>query len=95
MDRRGSGASPDGPGHSAEREFSDVATVVEAVSTRTGQPVVLVGHSSGATYTLGAARDLPSLRALVLYEPSLGSQTPSGAIDRVEKLLAAGTMRAC
>lgn len=42
MDRRGFGASRDGPGHSAEREFSDVAVVVDAVATRTGEPVVLV-----------------------------------------------------
>ena len=90
MDRRGYGASPDGPGHSAEREFSDVATVVDAASIRTGEPVVLFGHSWGANYALGAARDLPSLRALVVYEPSLGQRSPPGSIDRVEKLLAAG-----
>src|SRR5512133_1789842 len=31
MDRRGFGGSPDAPGYSAEREFSDVAAVVNAV----------------------------------------------------------------
>src|SRR3954447_17506316 len=69
MDRRGFGASPDGPGYSAEREFTDVAAVVDAVASRTGQPVVLFGHSWGASCALGAAAHLSSLRALVLYEP--------------------------
>jgi alpha-beta hydrolase superfamily lysophospholipase len=37
MDRRGFGASPDRPGYYADREFTDVAAVVSAVATRTGQ----------------------------------------------------------
>jgi hypothetical protein len=32
----------------------------------------------------------PSLRALVLYEPSLGLRYPPGAIDRIEERVAAG-----
>ena len=91
MDRRGLGASPDGPGYSAEREFGDVAAVVDAVASRTGEPVVLFGHSWGADCALGAASQLPSLRALVLFEPSLGLQVTSPAfIDRLEERLAAG-----
>src|SRR5919199_2492603 len=90
MDRRGFGASPDGPGYSAEREFTDVAAVVGAVATRTGQPGMLFGHSWGASCALCAAPDLPSLRALVLYEPSLGLRYPPGWIDRIEARVAAG-----
>jgi pimeloyl-ACP methyl ester carboxylesterase len=90
MDRRGFGASQDDPGYSAEREFSDVAAVVNAVAARTGEPVVLFGASWGASCALGAARDLPSLRALVLYEPSLGQRQPPGSLDRMEKRIAAG-----
>ena len=90
MDRRGFGASPDGPGYSAEREFTDVATVVDAVASRTGQPVVLFGHSFGASCALGAALHLSSLRALVLYEPSLGVRYPPGSIDRIETRVEAG-----
>jgi pimeloyl-ACP methyl ester carboxylesterase len=84
MDRRGFGASPDAPGYSAEREFSDVAAVVNAVMARTGEPAVLFGHSWGASCALGAASQLPSLRALVLYEPSLGLRYPPGSLDRIE-----------
>ena len=90
MDRRGFGASRDGSGYSAEREFSDVAAVVDAVAARTRQPVVLFGSSWGANCALGAARDLPSLRALILYEPTLGLRHPPGSIDRIEERVAAG-----
>jgi pimeloyl-ACP methyl ester carboxylesterase len=90
MDRRGFGASRDGSGYSAEREFGDVAAVVEAVAARTGQPVVLFGSSWGAGCALGAARDLPTLRALILYEPSLGLRHAPGSLDRIEERIAAG-----
>ena len=90
MDRRGFGASPDGPGYSADREFSDVAMVVDAVGARTGESVVLFGHSWGASCALVAASLLPPLRALVLYEPSLGLRSPPGSLDRIEERLAAG-----
>jgi pimeloyl-ACP methyl ester carboxylesterase len=39
---------------------------------------------------LGAAVELPALRALVLYEPSLGLRYPPGSIDRIGSRLAAG-----
>lgn len=90
MDRRGFGASLDTPNYSAEREFADVAAVMNAVTERTGMPAVLFGHSWGASCALGAAPDLRSLRALALYEPSLGLRYPPGAIDRMEQRLAAG-----
>lgn len=90
MDRRGFGASPDGPGYSVEREFTDVAAVVDAAASRTGEPVVLFGHSWGASCAFGAARNLPSLRALVLYEPSLGLRFPPGSMDRLETRIEAG-----
>jgi len=90
MDRRGFGASRDGSGYSAEREFSDVAAVVEAVAARTGQPVVLFGSSWGANWALGAARGLPTLRALILCEPSLVLRHAPGSLDRIEERIAAG-----
>jgi pimeloyl-ACP methyl ester carboxylesterase len=50
MDRRGFGASGDTAGYSIEREFEDVAAVVDAVAARTGGPVALWGHSYGANF---------------------------------------------
>jgi pimeloyl-ACP methyl ester carboxylesterase len=41
MDRRGFGASGDAAGYAIQREFEDVAAVVEAVAARTGKPVAL------------------------------------------------------
>jgi pimeloyl-ACP methyl ester carboxylesterase len=90
MDRRGFGASRDSSDYSAEREFGDVAAVVHAVSGRAAESAVLFGHSWGASCALGAAPDLPSLRGLVLYEPSLGLRYPAGSLDRLEARLAAG-----
>ena len=81
LDRRGFGASPDGPNYSADREFADVATVVSAVAERTGERVALFGHSWGASCALGAAPGLTSLRTVILYEPSLGLRYPPGALD--------------
>ncbi|MGH9269441.1 MAG: alpha/beta fold hydrolase, partial [Acidimicrobiales bacterium] len=36
IDRRGRGASGDGPDYTIEREFEDIAAVVDAVAARTG-----------------------------------------------------------
>src|SRR5680860_779516 len=41
MDRRGRGESGDGDDYSIEREFEDVAALVDAI----GDPVLVVGHS--------------------------------------------------
>jgi pimeloyl-ACP methyl ester carboxylesterase len=90
MDRRGFGASQDRPDYSAEREYSDVAAVVDAVAARAGEPVVLIGTSFGASCALNAARDRQSLRALLLYEPSLGLRYPPGSVRRMEERIAAG-----
>ncbi len=66
MDRRGRGESGAPRDHAIERQFEDVAAVIEAI----GEPVALVGHSYGAQCALGAAALLPDrVRALVLYEP--------------------------
>lgn len=94
MDRRGYGASGDGPVYSLEREFADVATVVDAVADRTGHPVVLWGHSFGAGCAMGAAVLTRNVSHLVLYEPGLGLAYPAGWIDRAEKVVADGDFEA-
>jgi pimeloyl-ACP methyl ester carboxylesterase len=91
MDRRGFGASGDAAGYALEREFEDVAAVVEAVAARTGGPVALWGHSYGAGCAMGGAALTGAVHRLVLYEPGLGHPPyPAGSIEEVEAALAAG-----
>jgi pimeloyl-ACP methyl ester carboxylesterase len=90
MDRRGFGASGDSPPYSIERDFEDVAAVVDAVAARTGESVALWGHSYGANCAMGGTARTTNVHHLVLYEPSLGLAYPPGAIEGIEQALAAG-----
>jgi pimeloyl-ACP methyl ester carboxylesterase len=90
MDRRGFGASGDTPDYSIERDFEDVAAVVDAVAARTGGPVTLWGHSYGANCAMGGAALSDNVDHLVLYEPSLGIPYPPGSIAAIEAALARG-----
>ncbi len=90
MDRRGRGASGDGPEYSIEREFEDVAAVIDEVAARTGRPVGVWGHSYGADCALGGAALTESADHLILYEPGLGFRYPAGSIEGIEAAIAAG-----
>jgi pimeloyl-ACP methyl ester carboxylesterase len=94
IDRRGFGASGDAAEYSIEREFEDVAAVVDAVAARNGGPVALWGHSYGANCAMGGAALTTNVHHLVLYEPSLGLAYPPGSIDSIEQKVAAGEMEA-
>ena len=88
MDRRGRGASGDTPPYAIEREFEDVAALVESI----GEPVHLLGHSYGAICSIEAARHVRNLRSLVLYEPPMptpGTQ-PARQFARLQAALDAG-----
>ncbi|MDP8927798.1 MAG: alpha/beta hydrolase, partial [Actinomycetota bacterium] len=61
MDRRGRGMSG-GPSYSHEREFEDVAAVVDAL----GPAVDVFGHSDGCVVALEAAPLTTNLRRLIL-----------------------------
>jgi pimeloyl-ACP methyl ester carboxylesterase len=92
MDRRGRGASGDGPQYSVAREYADVAAVVDAAARETGQSVDLLGHSYGGNIALGAAVLTNQLRRLVLYEgwppPNQAHRaTDPGLIARLDDLL--------
>ncbi len=80
VDRRGRGASGDAPDYSIEREFEDIAAVVDSVAARTGEPVAVWGHSYGADCAMGAATLTGNIGHLVLYEPGLGATCPDDAI---------------
>jgi pimeloyl-ACP methyl ester carboxylesterase len=90
MDRRGFGASGDAAGYAIEREFEDVAAVVEAVAARTGGPAALWGHSYGAGCAMGGTTLTSNVHHLVLYEPGLGIPYPAGSIEAIEEAVAAG-----
>lgn len=88
-DRRGRGASDDGDPYAIEREFEDVAAVVDGI----GGPVDLLGHSHGALCALEGATRTRNLRRLVLYEPPIPDGepiVPEDLVERLDALLAAG-----
>ena len=68
MDRRGRGASGDAADYTLEREYQDVAAVIE----RAGNDVDVIGHSYGGLCALEATLITDRIRKLVLYEPPLG-----------------------
>jgi pimeloyl-ACP methyl ester carboxylesterase len=87
MDRRGRGESGDSDDYTFEREFEDVAAVVDWA----GEPVYLLGHSHGAVCVLEGALLTERVAKLILYEPPLGFvAAPEHVIEELEALLEAG-----
>jgi pimeloyl-ACP methyl ester carboxylesterase len=89
MDRRGRGGSTDKQPYSIEREFEDIAAVIDQI----GGPVDVIGHSHGAWCSLEAARRAKSLHRLVLYEPPFRAGLPiydPATVQTLRDLLAAG-----
>jgi pimeloyl-ACP methyl ester carboxylesterase len=94
IDRRGRGASGDAPKYAIEREFEDLAAIVDTLASK-GGPVDVVGHSYGGRIGLGAALLTRNLRRLVVYEgappPGEGAgYQDAGTLARVEAFVAAG-----
>jgi pimeloyl-ACP methyl ester carboxylesterase len=95
VDRRGRGSSGDGPDYAIEREFEDLAAVVDAIAGESGRTVDVVGHSYGGRIGLGAALLTPNIRRLVVYEgapPAGGGRgyQDDGTLADIEGLVAAG-----
>jgi pimeloyl-ACP methyl ester carboxylesterase len=100
LDRRGRGASGDGPAgaeYAIDLEYEDLAAVVETIEREMRGPVDVVGHSYGGRIGLGAALRTASIRRLVVYEgaPPAGAgaayqDDDRAALHRVEALVAAG-----
>ena len=90
LNRRGRGGSGDTPQYMLEREFEDVASLVNSI----GRPVDLLGHSFGGICSLEAALLTSHIHKLILYEPPIPIEGaviyPKGLIDRLEALLATG-----
>ena len=95
IDRRGRGASGDSPDYALEREFEDVAAVVDAVAATSGGRVDVYGHSHGGFVAFGAATITSNIGKLVLYEgwpvpdPRVFA-LPEGVEARMDALLADG-----
>lgn len=91
MDRRGRGASGDGPHWSLEREVGDVVAVVEAVAAESGTDIDVLGHSLGGSLVLYAATRTTHVRRLVLYEAAIHEPpAPPDMLARMQALLDEG-----
>jgi pimeloyl-ACP methyl ester carboxylesterase len=89
--RRGRGHSGDGAEYAIEREFEDLAAVVDSI----GGAVDVFGHSFGADLVFGAMPLIPNLRRTVLYEPGVGVEPEiPGFVAELDDLLARGEREA-
>ncbi len=90
IDRRGRGGSGDSDDYAIEREFEDVAAIVDSL----GEPVNLLGHSYGGLCALEAALRTRNVRKLVLYDPGIevagGEIYPHEVVERLDALLEEG-----
>lgn len=89
VDRRGRGGSGDARPYAIEREFEDIAAIIDSIR----EPVNVLGHSFGALCVLGAALLTENIRKMVLYEPyiHLGVDIyPAGIADRIDEFVNAG-----
>jgi pimeloyl-ACP methyl ester carboxylesterase len=90
-DRRGRGESGDTAPYAADREVEDI----EALVALAGETVYLHGTSSGAALALDAAKRLPAIGKLAVYEPPFivddtRAPMPDGFLARLNRLLADG-----
>lgn len=94
LDRRGRGASGDGPAYAIDHELDDLAAVADAIAAQSGGAVDVVGHSLGGRLALGASLRTGSIRRVVAYESAPGDAVdPADAEDQLGRLradLAAG-----
>jgi pimeloyl-ACP methyl ester carboxylesterase len=86
VDRRGRGQSGDADGYGIEREYEDVAAVVESARDR----AAVLGHSYGGICALESARLTDRVGKLILYEPPLGFlESPPDVVRHLQVLLEA------
>ncbi len=88
VDRRGHGASDQGPAvHSLDQEIADLAAVIAACPP----PVDVLAHSYGGLVALEAARMGLPIGRLMLYEPSIDDDPHFPAVlERVGALVEEG-----
>jgi pimeloyl-ACP methyl ester carboxylesterase len=90
VDRRGRGQSGDAEPYAIEREFDDVAALIDSI---TGA-VNVVGHSYGAICSLEAAMRTSNIDKMALYEPPIYTTVeesyPPDILTTTNSLLKAG-----
>lgn len=67
IERRGRGKSGDHQLYKLEKEAEDIVALSDSI----GEPVILLGHSGGAVYSLEASLRSGNLNKLILYEPPI------------------------
>jgi len=96
VDRRGrgesgdAGASANAESYAIEREYEDVAAVVEAAAAEADgdDETTLLGHSYGAICSLNAILETDDVDRLLLYEPPLGDvPVPGTFADDLETVI--------
>ncbi len=90
-DRRGRGASGDTPPYAVCLEVDDLEALVESAGA--GDTVFVHGTSSGAALALEAAKRIPAIGKLAVYEPPFvvdGTRSPMPAdyLPRLSQLVA-------
>lgn len=90
-DRRGRGGSGDTTPYAVEREVDDIEALVE----HAGGSAYICGFSSGAVLALHAARRLPAITKLAMYEPPFivddsYPPVPASYPDQVRELTSTG-----
>ena len=84
MDRRGRCESTDHPEYSIEKEFADIAAILNSFD----DPVYVLGHSFGGLCSLEASLLASNVRQLILYEPAIAiDQKKVVFCDGMESLL--------
>lgn len=90
LDRRGRGHSGDAEPYAIQREFEDVAALVDSIPETVG----LFGHSYGAACSLEAALRTGHVHKLALYEPPIHTTVqvayPPDILERFHALIRAG-----
>lgn len=85
IDRRGRRESGDADNYAVEREFEDIAAVVDSI----GDAVNLLGHSFGGLCVIETALRTSHVRSLIAYEPD-PIPGPAVLVDRIQTLLDGG-----
>lgn len=88
VNRRGRGASAARPAdYGLATEVGDIGSVMEQTGSAR-----LVGHSVGGYFALAAARDVPGVERVALFDPtvSVDGNFPHDFLDEFERLVDAG-----